>query len=151
VSEFYELPSVIRCVAGREWNQLTGQSKTAFAKKRFTISVHRDRMGCRLSGVALKRKGKHELLSTAVDTGTIQVLPNGQLIVLMADHQTTGGYPRIAHVISPDWPKFAQCGIHDTISFQFVSLEKAEGIAEKLQRSLQKLQASAKIRLQEFL
>ena len=65
-------------------------------------------MGYRLQGETLIVKEQKQLVSSAVSSGTLQLLPNGQLIVLMADHQTTGGYPRIGHVITTHLPRLAQ-------------------------------------------
>ena len=58
-------------------------------------------------------------------TGAIQVPPDGQPIVLMADRQTTGGYPRLGHVIRADVPKLAQLWLGDRVSFRAVTLEEA--------------------------
>ena len=68
--------------------------------------------------------------------GTIQLLPDGQLIVLMADHQTTGGYPRIAHVISRDLPLIAQLGANDKVAFHLIEHTEAEQLAVEWEREL---------------
>ena len=85
-------------------------------------------MGFRLNGEPLYLLNKIELVSSAVDFGTMQLLPDGQLISLMADHQTSGGYPRIAHVVSTDLPILAQLGANDKVGFEIISLEEAEGL-----------------------
>ena len=77
-----------------------------------------------------------ELLSSAVSFGTIQLLPDGQLIVLMADHQSTGGYPRIAHIISYDLPLIAQLGPGDKVGFHLVDIAEAEALAANFERDL---------------
>jgi antagonist of KipI len=82
-------------------------------------------MGYRLEGEALSLGQPLELVSSAVDFGTIQLLPDGNLIILMADHQTTGGYPRIAGVIKSDLPKLAQMNSGETINFKLVTLKEA--------------------------
>ena len=66
------------------------------------------------------------MVSSPVDFGTIQLLPDGNLIILMADHQTTGGYPRIASVIKSDLPTLAQMNPNDKIKFRLISFEEAE-------------------------
>ena len=71
-------------------------------------------------------KKNFELISTGVSFGTIQLLPNGQMILLMADHQTTGGYPRIGHVISAHLPKLAQLRQSDCIYFKPTDIQTAE-------------------------
>ena len=77
-----------------------------------------------------------ELVSSAVNFGTIQLLPDGQLIILMADAQTSGGYPRIAHVISKDLPILAQLGANDKVNFELISIEDAEDLALEFEREL---------------
>jgi antagonist of KipI len=83
-------------------------------------------MGYRLQGEPLFLNQSVDLVSSAVDFGTIQLLPDGNLIVLMADHQTTGGYPRIASAIKADLPKLAQMGPDDKIRFTLVRFRDAE-------------------------
>src|SRR5688572_19368596 len=82
---------------GSEWNWLDKASQEKFLKNPFFISHNSDRMGYRLASEPLHSATKTELVSSAVNFGTIQLLPDGQLIILMADHQTTGGYPRLGN------------------------------------------------------
>ena len=101
-------------------------------------------MGFRLEGAELKLKNNFELISSAVNFGTIQLLPNGQMIILMADAQTTGGYPRIANVIAEDLPLLAQLGANDPISFEIISLAEAENLALQFERDLNLLKTAVK-------
>lgn len=117
IEKIYTQEHVIRCIAGPEYNLLNTQSENIFSNTSFYISNQSDRMGYRLQGDALSLKTPAELISSAVGFGTIQLLPNGQLIVLMADHQTTGGYPRIAAVITADLPRLAQLPVNTAIKF----------------------------------
>jgi KipI family sensor histidine kinase inhibitor len=95
---------------------------------RFTVSPQSDRMGYRLTGRALPtRKDSGELISDATVVGALQVPPSGQPILLMADRQTTGGYPQIAVVITADLPLAAQLVPGDSIQFELCS--RAEAIA----------------------
>ncbi|HVE60275.1 MAG TPA: biotin-dependent carboxyltransferase family protein, partial [Chitinophagaceae bacterium] len=98
----------LNVLVGNEWNWLTDISQHSFLQNDFQLSISADRMGYRLTGKKLKTKEEASLLSSAVNFGTIQLLPDGRLIILMADHQTTGGYPRVAHVISGDLSLLAQ-------------------------------------------
>ena len=118
----------IRVLEGAEFLMLTAVSELKFTKNEFTISQNSDRMGFRLRGEALYLLDKLELVSSAVNFGTIQLLPDGELIVLMADHQTSGGYPRIANVVSADLPRLAQFGANDKVSFQLITQNEAEKI-----------------------
>jgi len=150
ISDFYASHKNIRCITGNEFDWLTKKSQADFQKKDFVISPQSDRMGYRLKGIALKQSNKQELLSTAVTFGTIQLLPNGELIILMADHQTTGGYPRIGHVITVDRSVFVQHKPNEKLSFQFITLEEAEVLAVAQSKSLAQLQVSCRLKLMEL-
>ncbi len=125
-----------RVVAGAEFEELTALSEQNFLKQIFTLSNDSNRMGFRLRGEPLDLLDKAELVSSAVNFGTIQLLPDGQLIILMADAQTSGGYSRIAHVVSTDLPILAQLGANDKIGFQTVSLEEAERLLLDFEKDL---------------
>ncbi len=102
----------------------------------FSVSPKSDRMGVRLSGPALARASAAELVSMTVVPGTVQVPPDGQPIVLMADAQTIGGYPQIAHVISVDLPLVAQLRPGDTLRFREVTLAEAHELAHVRERQI---------------
>lgn len=140
----YSASPVVRIIKGNEYELLTMESKEDLQKQTFTISQNSNRMGFRLIGEALSLESKIELISSAVDFGTIQLLPDGQMIILMADHQTTGGYPRLGNVVSVDLPLLAQCGAKDTIRFQLISLSEAEELVFLREKELKKLKASIK-------
>ena len=80
----------------------------------------------------------------------MQLLPSGQLIVLMADHQTTGGYPRIAHIVSAHLPKLAQLRPSDTIQFKLMDHNVAERMLVSRQKELHILQRSCRDHLNEM-
>jgi antagonist of KipI len=97
----------IRVIADQHFNLLDSDAQTLFLRSSFNIMPESNRKGLLLKGATLK--GNHrELISTAMQSGTIQWLPDGQLIILMADRPTTGGYPRIAKVIEADLHRLAQ-------------------------------------------
>jgi biotin-dependent carboxylase-like uncharacterized protein len=83
-----------------------------------------DRMGLRLRGPALERCAGH-MLTEGVPLGAIQVPPDGQPIILFVEHQTTGGYPKIANVISADFHRVGQLRPRDQVRFEQVSIETA--------------------------
>jgi len=116
----------IRVVLGNEIGWLDATSIISFLTNFYTIDRRSNRMGYHLSGKPLVRKVKKELLSTAVTPGIIQVTGSGDLIILMADCQTTGGYPRVAHVAAVDLPLCAQLKPGDTIYFSEISSDEAE-------------------------
>ena len=116
----------IEVIEGPEWNWLTKESQHSFSNQSYTISDKADRMGYRLSGLQLTLNEQKEMISSGVGFGTVQLLPNGQLIVLMADHQTTGGYPRIANVVSGNLPALAQMRPNDRFKCRVIDIGSAE-------------------------
>ncbi len=125
---YYSTFPTIRVIAGAEFEFLKAQSQENFLNENFTITQNSDRMGFRLRGESLQLKTAKELVSSAVNFGTIQLLPDGQMIILMADHQTSGGYSRIANVISMDLPLLTQLGANEKVAFHLISLEEAENL-----------------------
>lgn len=136
----------IRFIQGAEWENLSQESQESFLSRVFLISLNSDRMGFRLKGDPLYLSRKVELVSSAVDFGTIQLLPDGQLIILMADHQTTGGYPRIAHICAEDLPLVAQLGAEDSLYFKMISVEEAENLTVSFEKNLNLLRTAVKFR-----
>jgi antagonist of KipI len=147
---YYSKFPTARIVAGAEFENLTALSEQNLLKKSFTVSAQSDRMGFRLEGEPLYLLDSQELISSAVNFGTIQLLPNGQMIILMADHQTTGGYPRIAHIISQDLPLLAQLNPNDKVAFHLVSYEHAEEILLQFERDLNLLKLGVKFSQREI-
>ncbi len=132
----------VRVVAGAEFSHLDDVSQKALIEHDFVVSTRSDRMGFRLDGQALSRNDESEIVSSAVTCGTIQLLPDGSTILLMADHQTTGGYPRLAHVITRDLPLAAQLGPGDKIAFHIVDIEHAEALAAEFELDLAKFRVA---------
>lgn len=141
----------ILVLPGKEWELLDDKSKKKTLKQPFTISNQSDRMGYRLQGNAISTVSNENLVSSAVDFGTVQLLPDGQLIILMADHQTAGGYPRIAHVISSELPRLAQMLPGERINFGMTDIAMAENLLVLQQQYLQQLQNACTFKLAEFL
>lgn len=131
----------IRVMPGREWQYFTPESQQAFSTHGYQIGSESERMGYRMNGEPLSLCKPLELLSEAVPFGTIQVPPNGQPILLMADHQTTGGYPKIAHVISVDLPRLAQCLPGDTLHFEWCTLQQAQALRIERARLIDSLES----------
>lgn len=149
MAEFYS-DNLIAFMPGAEYHHLEKISQSGMVTNKFKISNQSNRMGYRLEGQALLLSNKIECLSSAVSFGTIQLLPNAQMIVLMADHQTTGGYPRIGHVASSSLPTLAQVSAGESIQFELISSEEAETIFLQQQQNLQQLQNACNFRLQEY-
>ena len=109
--------------------------ESLFAQE-FKVSAKSDRMGMRLAGTPLTRSGSTELLSSAVAPGAVQVPPDGQPLVLMADAGTIGGYPQVAHVITVDLPVMAQLRPGDSVRFTQVTLAEAQRLMLARERAL---------------
>ena len=134
---------------GNEWEMLDAASQTQFTNQSYVITRHSDRMGYALQSGALSMTIKEELISTAVSFGTLQLLPDGQLMLLAADHQTTGGYPRIAHVIKAHRHRLAQAKADNVLHFCFIDQQTAEQLFVTQQQQLLRLQQACDLRLQE--
>lgn len=141
--------NVIEMIKGSEWDWLDETSQQNFLNSSFTITTIADRMGYRLSGNPLHAKQK-QLVSSSVTFGTLQLLPSGRLILLMADHQTTGGYPRVAHVISAHLPLLAQSKPGDTFSFAITDVERAEQKLLQQHNYLQGVQHAAGFKIEKM-
>lgn len=150
VSALYNEES-LRMIQGYEFETLTPAAKETMLNSAFTISRESNRMGYRLHGPSLSTTLITELISTAVTRGTLQLLPNGQLIVLMADHQTTGGYPRVGHLISADLASLAQKNAGEPFSLSVVTVQEAENILQRQEMDLQQLQNACNFRLAQYL
>jgi antagonist of KipI len=141
----------IEVIEGSEWGWLDETSQQSFLESSFEITKVADRMGFRLSGTALQLKEQKQLVSSAVTFGTLQLLPSGQLILLMADHQTTGGYPRVANVISAHLPRLAQSKPDDAFSFALTNIKSAEKKLLDQFNYLQKVQHAAHFEIEKIL
>jgi antagonist of KipI len=116
----------IRVIPGPEWNCFSSESQARLFQSSFVLSEQSNRMGYRFQGQILAKTNYREILSTAVSRGTLQVTHDGNLVLLMADAQTTGGYPRIGQVSMVDLPICAQLRPGDSIRFIPISIEEAE-------------------------
>ncbi|MFD2248183.1 biotin-dependent carboxyltransferase family protein [Pontibacter ruber] len=135
----YEENPSIRAIKGPEYDLFTVSSQEYLWSEKFQVTTESDRMGYRLQSEQLSLTDSQELISSAVTFGTVQVPAEGQPIVLMADHQTTGGYPRIAQVITADLPKLAQVQPGKHIRFEEVSLEKAQQLYIEQEQKIEQL------------
>lgn len=114
----------IRIIEGPEWNRLSEDEQKRFLNNTFTLGSQSNRMGFRLEGVQI-RAGDHEIVSSAVVPGTVQLPNSGNPIVLMHDAQTTGGYLRLAKVIDADLGRLAQVRPGEEIRFKKIRLKDA--------------------------
>ncbi|UPG65675.1 biotin-dependent carboxyltransferase family protein [Metabacillus endolithicus] len=139
----------IRVLPGAQFEQFTANSKQQFFTQSFRVSPQSDRMGYRLSGPSIELEEKLEMLSEAVAHGTIQIPPDGNPIILLADRQTTGGYPKIGQVATVDLPVVAQVMPGQSLSFTEITLEKAERLYLEREKSLKQLAVSINYKLKQ--
>jgi antagonist of KipI len=138
----------VRFIAGPQWAWFSSASRRALLTEAFKITAKSDRMGLRLSGPELGLDSvSRELLSEGIAFGSVQVPPDGRPIVLMADRQTIGGYPKIAQVISVDLAKLAQARTGDTVRFQEATLEEAQALYLEQEQSLAMLAAGVRAKV----
>lgn len=118
-------PRRFRVVLGPQNDHFSDDEVERFFADDYTVTAGSNRMGLRLAGAPIRHRCGFNIVSDAIATGSIQIPGNGQPIVLLADHQTTGGYPKIATVISADLPALGRLPIGSKIAFTAVTLEKA--------------------------
>ncbi len=120
-----EYDRVIRVIPGPQADCFTADGMKTFLNSEYEVTPLSDRMGCRFKGEAVSAVGSADIISDGMPLGGIQIASDGQPIIMQADRQTTGGYAKIATVISADLPKVAQLRPGDKVRFQSVSLAKA--------------------------
>jgi biotin-dependent carboxylase-like uncharacterized protein len=116
----------IRAIKGPQDDHFADSEVAAFFAREYTVGPSADRMGMRLAGRPIAHSRGFNIVSDAIAPGSIQVPGNGLPIVLLADRQTTGGYPKIATVISADLPALARLPVGAKVSFEAVTIEEAE-------------------------
>lgn len=123
----YKHEQTIRVISGPEAHYFEIAGLRSFLSTEYTVTAQSDRMGYRLSGETIKHKeGMTGIISAGISLGTVQVPGNGQPIILMADRQTSGGYARIANVITADLTLLAQMRPGDKVRFKDTTLDMAQ-------------------------
>ncbi len=128
---------VIRVTEGPQAERYSSSALTDFASSPYVVSEESNRMGIRLLGNPLRAREAGEMLTEGVSLGAVQVPPDGRPIILFVEHQTTGGYPKIANVISADMHAVGQLRPRDTVRFEFVSLRRAWELLAELELLIQ--------------
>src|SRR4051812_33018988 len=129
----------IRVVMGPQNDEFSEEAIKQFLDSEWKVSATSDRMGYRLEGPVIKHLHGHNIVSDGTVNGSIQVPGNGAPIVLMPDRGTSGGYPKIATVISADLGRFAQIPPGKAFRFKSVSIAEAQGEARKFAQLLRTL------------
>ncbi|MFD2183015.1 biotin-dependent carboxyltransferase family protein [Rhodoplanes azumiensis] len=121
----FPLPDRVRVVLGPQDDHFTEEGIATFLTRTYKVTAATDRMGMRLDGPTIAHRDGFNIVSDGIAPGAIQVPGNGQPIVLLADRQTTGGYPKIATAISADLPGLGRLTPGATIRFERVDLDAA--------------------------
>jgi len=135
----FRAPSRIRAIPGPQDDYFDDAEITKFFGSEYTVQSGSDRVGMRLQGGAIQHAKGFNIASDATAPGSIQVPGNGQPIVLMADRQTIGGYPKIATVISADLPGLGRLSIGSKIVFEPITVETAQGLRRDMLAHLDSL------------
>ena len=138
-TDFLAPADTLRVVEGPQADFFEPEQIEAFHAARYRIGSQWSRMGARLEGPALPPARGFNIVSDAIVRGSIQIPGGGQPIVLMSEHQTTGGYPKIATVISADLHLLGRLGPGDSVRFQRVGMEEAAGARALLTAELEAL------------
>lgn len=126
--DFHNLARPIRIMPGLQIDAYTKESVQELVTEPFKITTSADRLGYRLQGPAVNLREPLEMISEIATYGTIQVPPDGNPIILMADHQSVAGYPKIAQVASVDLCRVAQYKPAALLYFEFITVEQAEAL-----------------------
>lgn len=122
----YEKQVTVRVIEGPQDDYFSQETKSKFYGSEYTVSAESDRMGMRLEGEPVMGIKGVDIISDGIAPGSIQITSAGQPIILLADRQTTGGYAKIATVISDDLPKLAQLTPGGKVSFVPINIEEIE-------------------------
>lgn len=142
----YAMCPTVRIIEGPALRGLTDASRERVLHGSFRIAPESDRMGFRLQGHTLELTAPLEMLSAGVTIGTIQLPPGGTPIVLMADRQTTGGYPRLGEVIAYDLPLLAQLRPGDEVRFELVALDVAHTLYRQREHDIARARHAVQLR-----
>src|SRR5712672_2990199 len=132
-------PARVRAIAGPQKDYFSETEIASFFAGQYTVCAGSDRMGMRLQGRRVDHARGYNITSDGIAAGSIQVPGNGQPIILLADRQTTGGYPKIATVISADLPALGRLPIGAKIAFEPVGIAAAEAARRQLHDKIDRL------------
>lgn len=148
LDEFDQEDVVLRVVLGPQDDMFGKQGIETFLNSEYTVTSDFDRMGCRLEGPFIPRKEAADMISDGIAFGSVQVPAHGKPIILLADRQTTGGYPKIATVASVDIPWLVQRKTDHKIRFKAISVQEAQRLyleeLEELNRMRKKIHQPCK-------
>lgn len=124
----------VRVLLGPQDDYFTEHGIKTFLNSTYTVTNESDRMGCKLSGEKIEYKNTVDIISDGIVFGSIQIPRTGNPIIMLADRQTTGGYAKIATVISVDLPLLAQARPGTKVHFELIDRQKAERLLKQEQK-----------------
>ncbi len=133
-------PRSIRVIMGPQDDYFTQEGIKTFLSSPYKLTNDSNRMACKLSGTVIASKKTTDIISDGISLGSIQVSSNGQPMIMLSDRQTTGGYAKIATVISTDIPGIAQCKPGDSVRFKSITLETAHILYKQRVEAMKKIQ-----------
>ncbi|MFO1318397.1 MAG: biotin-dependent carboxyltransferase family protein [Burkholderiales bacterium] len=140
-------PQPVRIVQGPHWQSFSIAMREQLTQALYRVALDSNRMGYRLEGAPLDVRREADVLSEGVVMGAIQVPPGGDPIVLMADRQTTGGYPVIAVVAGIDLPVMAQIAPGEDVQFRFTTVEESYLASALREHQLGRVRQSLAVKL----
>jgi biotin-dependent carboxylase-like uncharacterized protein len=132
-------PQTVRVIMGPQDEAFTDKGIRTFFDGEYKVTHESDRMGCRFEGPKIQHKNGPDIVSDGIAPGSIQVVGSGMPIVMMADRQTTGGYTKIATVITPDLWKLAQARTGDSFKFSAISVDEAQELYREYENAIRQL------------
>ncbi len=132
----YKTSNTLRVILGPQDDYFTEEGIQTFLNSEYTISNEADRVGYRLTGPVIKHKAGADIISDGIPMGAIQVPGSGLPIVLLADRQTTGGYPKIATAVTVDIPRLAQAKPGDKLRLKSVTISEARVLLQEYEDML---------------
>jgi 5-oxoprolinase (ATP-hydrolysing) subunit C len=136
---FLDEAGPFRVILGPQQDFFSDEAAALFLASVYAVTRDADRMGMRLDGPVLEHVRGYNIVSDGIVTGAIQVPGNGLPIILLADHQTTGGYPKLGAVISADIPRLGRLRPGDALRFEEVSIEAAEAAIRDREAQIRRL------------
>lgn len=142
--DFSPALKTLRVLMGPQDDRFTEKGINAFLHAQYSVTNNSDRMGIRLSGEAVETENGSDIITDGICMGAVQIPADGQPILMMADRQPTGGYAKIANVISQDLPLAAQLVPGDSVRFEKVSVQQAQALLLNEQEKLKNIPAAAR-------
>lgn len=145
--QVYGVDNIIRVVSGPQREAFTQEGMETFLGSEYSVSMQSDRMGYRMEGPKIEHVSGPDIISDGTAFGSVQIPGDGQPIVLLADRGTTGGYTKIATVISSDIGKLSQTMPGQTVRFQSVTVDEAQAVLRQRESLLDSVRAQVAKRL----